>query len=137
MATSGDFTLAIDTVNALAEAQKRSEGRVTVTSRDNFRHCRSRLPLYVAEASNDLKRMNEFVFRFNRHRSRRLGMLFYRVLETGRRSPPGPLPRPGGRPPAEESLPPAAQLRRPSTEPGPAQSRPTMEDDLTCDGPVN
>ncbi|MQA92995.1 MAG: hypothetical protein GEU90_22800 [Gemmatimonas sp.] len=63
--------------------------------------------------------LNEFVFRFNRRRSRSRGLVFYRVIELAaahdpvryrdliarrrhRAVPPHPPPRPGGHPPSLE-----------------------------------
>ena len=78
--------------------------------------------------------LDEFVFRFNRRRSRSRGMLFYRVLELAVAHAPV---HPGRRPTAETSPAQAALLAGPTAEPGPATGEPTLESGLTCKGPVN
>ena len=42
--------------------------------------------------------LDEFVFRFNRRRSRSRGLLFYRLLELAAGHDPRPLPRPDRQP---------------------------------------
>jgi len=81
--------------------------------------------------------LDEFVFRFNRRRSRSRGMVFYRLLELAVAHEPvryrqlvaNPQPK---RVPAQ-----TAARRRPPAEPGPSTSRQTLANLLTCNSPVS
>ncbi len=80
--------------------------------------------------------MDEFVFRFNRRRSRSRGLLFYRVLELAVSHTPVryqdliATKRPSKTPTNTTTDP------RTSTEPGASPSEPAVEDHLTCTPPV-
>ena len=71
--------------------------------------------------------LNEFVFRFNRRRSRSRGMVFYRVLELAAAHRAGALPRPYRHQAAPGGVAHAARGARAPAEPGSPSSEPPLE----------
>jgi ISXO2-like transposase domain len=70
--------------------------------------------------------LDEFVFRFNRRRSRSRGLVFYRVLELAAVHDPVRYQRADLQPQARQTAPPAAQDARPSAQPRATQSAPAL-----------
>ena len=71
--------------------------------------------------------LNEFVFRFNRRRSRSRGMVFFRVLELAVAPRPSALPGPVRKPSISESSADTAAGPRASAELGAASGKPPVE----------
>ena len=72
--------------------------------------------------------LNEFVFRFNRRRSRSRGLVFYRVLELGGGARPGALRRPGHESTGQEASANSAGHIRASPKPGSATGCSPLEE---------
>ena len=80
--------------------------------------------------------LNEFVFRFNRRRSRSRGMVFYRVLELAVGHDPVRYRDLVADPKPKASPTRPRPTRRPSAEPGPPTSGPALASRSTCASPV-